>query len=169
MNGDVNCQTLSTQARHHLALRSAGLRPICTNTGYVWPEGNIRRATHEPRRMGVWNVIRLGVLSASNLCPFTAKPLTTSSTSTLRVVPIRAFSGCQPLASPLEYSAAPAIKTHRRFDQNVLVPALGPQAPQRSLCQVTSMRRRCRQCGGRSQNRENACEPSPQLTRPRNL
>src|ERR1700730_6541610 len=86
--GDLTSHSLSTELRHHCALRfeaRTGLPPTWTKTGYVWPDGRIRSETHELRPIAGLNVTLRGVPSARKLIRSTAMPFTTSSSGTSRV------------------------------------------------------------------------------------
>src|SRR5438093_4238332 len=90
-----SCQHLSMAFRHHSAERllvRIGFSPTRTNTGLVWLEGKILRQTQLLSLMGTSKVTSCSEPSASISFLSTAWPLTTTSTGTFRVAPIRARS-----------------------------------------------------------------------------
>jgi hypothetical protein len=89
---------LATAFSHHSAdrlLARTGLLPTTTHTGFVWLDGRIRRQTQLLSFTGTRKVTSRSVPSASTSCRATGRPLTTTSTGTVRVSPTRARSRSQ--------------------------------------------------------------------------
>src|SRR5436309_1141637 len=91
-------QQVSTAFTHHSALFLlvwTGLPPTSTHMGLVCADGMIRTAIQLDCLMGMSNVRLLDLPSAVMFFVATGRPLTTTSTGTSRVLPIRDRSRCQ--------------------------------------------------------------------------